>query len=244
MNPSLLTKSPKKLVNRTMKRSFFVFLASASLSLFSPVFVQATATSTPINKPAIPTSPGAMVANTSTTPWHPSNIDPIALQTYWLDRINALRLTKKLRPLLLDARFTQTANEWSVYMGTSGRITHARTNGFSMHQWIDAKKLPFTKRNSPGGWKTNYFSENISWGYTDNSLTGAKAALDDALRFMLAEANYNGPHYHTIYHPDWNSIGVGFYFKPVDKGRYQFFSTFHYGSLEPLLSTSTSTTSL
>ena len=223
-----------------MPRSFFGVIACLSLFLLVPVVTQAA------NINEIAPSTTTMIVNSTTTApivaSHPDKIDINALQTYWLDRINALRATKNLRLLTIDPRFTQTATEWATHMAAIGQATHVRPNGFSMHQWIDAKHLPFTKRYSSGGWKTNYFSENIAWGYTDNSLASAKAALDETLRFMLAEAKTNGPHYRTIYYPDWNTVGVGFYFKPVGKNRYQLFTAFHYGSLQPLTTTSTSST--
>ena len=161
----------------------------------------------------------------------PSNIDIEELRRYWLDQVNALRVKRNLRALISDDRFVDTATEWSTHMAKVGRATHVRKNGQSMHAWIATRGVTFTKRNSVDGWKRNYFSENIAWDYTQNSMTGAKKALDNALRFMLAEAKTNGPHYRTIYHPDWNAVGVGFFFKPIGKGKYQLFTTMHYGSV-------------
>ena len=162
----------------------------------------------------------------------PSHIDIQALNQYWLDRINTLRTQKGLRLLVQDERFVKTATEWSEHMKDLGKATHERSNVWSMHQWFDAKSLDFTDRNTVGGWKANYFSENIAWGYIDNSLASATSSLERTLQMMLRERASNGPHYRTIYHADWNVLGAAFAFKAVGKGRYQMFSTFHYGSLK------------
>ena len=61
---------------------------------------------------------------------------------------------------------------------------------------------------------------------------GVKRVLDNTLAFFLAEASYNGDHYRTIYHPDWNTVGPGFYFEHAGDGRYKVYCAFHYGSLE------------
>jgi uncharacterized protein YkwD/SH3-like domain-containing protein len=158
-----------------------------------------------------------------------ANLDEI--NAYWLTTINNLRAGKGLRQLALDQRWVNTATEWATYMGVNNAATHNRPDGKSMHQWIDAKGLPFTVRNSADGWKTNYFTENISWGYaSDASVSEVKQVLDDTLAFFLSEEASNGPHYRTIYHPDWNSVGLGLYFTPDGSG-YKVHVAMHYGSL-------------
>jgi uncharacterized protein YkwD len=158
-----------------------------------------------------------------------ANLDEI--NAYWLTTINNLRAGKGLRQLALDHRWVNTATEWATYMGVNNAATHNRPDGKSMHQWIDAKGLPFTVRNSADGWKTNYFTENISWGYaSDASVSEVKQVLDDTLAFFLSEEASNGPHYRTIYHPDWNSVGLGLYFTPDGSG-YKVHVAMHYGSL-------------
>jgi uncharacterized protein YkwD len=161
----------------------------------------------------------------------PDGVDLVQLNEYGLQKINALRADRNLRQLVLDQRWVTTAAEYAAYMGKTGATNHERADGSSMHQWVDAKGMPFTERYSAGGWKTNYFTENIAWGYTDGSTEGVERVLDNTLEFFLGEASYNGAHYRTIYHPDWNSIGLGFYFAPQGGGQYKVFVVMHYGSL-------------
>ena len=111
-------------------------------------------------------------------------------------------------------------------------MTHDRPDGKSMHQWIDTKGFDFTERYSIGGWNRNYFTENISWGYVNEGTTDAvEGVLDDTIAMYLAEESYNGAHYRTIYHEDWNSVGIGLYFEDMGSGKYKVYQAFHYGSL-------------
>lgn len=161
----------------------------------------------------------------------PSEVNLTALNEYWLAEVNALRAERGLRQLVLDQRWVDTATEWAVYMGETGVMSHDRPDGKTMHQWIDTKGLPFTVRYSADGWSTNYFTENIAWGYASSGTTEAvQAVLDDTMDFYLSEASYNGAHYRTIYHADWNSVGLGFYFTPSGNG-YKVSVAMHYGSL-------------
>lgn len=161
----------------------------------------------------------------------PANLDLAALNQYWLDRVNMLRREKGLRELVLDQRWVDTASEYAAYAGTHDVAAHERPDGKTMHQWIDTKNLPFTVRGSVGGWRGNYFTENQSGGSSDGSFESVKQTLDRAMNFFLAEAADNGPHYRTIYHEDWNSVGLGFYFEDMGNGRYRVTCIFHYGSL-------------
>lgn len=160
----------------------------------------------------------------------PAGIDVVALNTYWRDKVNALRAASGLRELVLDQRWIDTAAEYAAYMGDTGTMDHSRPDGKSMHRWIDAKGLAFTTRYGDGGWRTNYFSENLSRRTTDGTQAAVERALDQALQFFLAEGP-GGAHYDTIYHADWNSLGIGFHFKEVASGQYQTAMVFHYGSL-------------
>lgn len=184
----------------------------------------------PVSSPA----PAPIVTPVSSSPTStstvPSGIDVAALNTYWLGKVNALREEQGLRQLVTDARFVATAQEWSDLAAVRERITHDRDDGKSMHQWIDAKGLPFTVRHSEGGWKTNYFTENISYGTVSGTQASALKALDDTLEWYLDEGE-SGAHYRTLYHPDWNSVGVGVSFIPSPYGS-KMFQTFHYGSLK------------
>lgn len=162
----------------------------------------------------------------------PAGIDLDALNQYWLSKINELRAKQGLRLLVLDDRWRATATEWAEYMAKSGVTSHDRPDGKSMHQWIDAKGLDFTERYSEDGWKSNYFTENISWDYASGATNEQiKKAMDNTLAFYLSEASYNGSHYRTIYHEDWNSVGAGVALVPQGDG-YKVFMAFHYGSLE------------
>lgn len=154
------------------------------------------------------------------------------LNEYWLTKINNLRAKQGLRLLKTDQRFVNTAQEWADYMANTGSMSHTRSDGKSMHDWIDAKNLDFTDRYSESGWNTNYFTENIAWQIAPKTLDGAKYALDSALDMYLSESSYNGPHYRTIYHEDWNSVGVGMYFEDYSDDKYKVYMSMHYGSLK------------
>jgi len=159
-------------------------------------------------------------------------IDISEVNTLWLDEINALRANKGLRLLVVDDRWIETASEYAQYMGDNEVMDHSRADGKSMHEWIDTKGLDFTERYSDGGWNTNYFTENIAWGYmSELNLDELTDVMADTLDFYLAEEGYNGAHYRTIYHTDWNSVGTGVYILNSGSG-YKAYLVFHYGSLE------------
>ena len=164
----------------------------------------------------------------------PSSINLQEANFYWLSEINKLRSAANLRELKMDTRFVETATEWAGYMGADlGYTTHTRADGKSMHQWIDTKNLDWTERYSESnGWVNNYFTENIAWNYIEGTTEGLKKAIDYTIDWILAEASYNGDHYRTIYHSDWNTVGCGFYFKDLGNGSYHVFIAMHYGSLK------------
>lgn len=163
----------------------------------------------------------------------PTGIDLVEANEYWLKRINSLREAKGLRELVLDQRWVDTATEYAGYMYAAKAFAHERADGSTMHEWIGKKNLEFTDRFSvPDGWRSNYFTENISWGYANNSMEGMEAVLEEALGYYLSEASSNGPHYRTIYHEDWNTVGLGAYFEPLGGDNYKVYLTFHYGSLK------------
>lgn len=163
----------------------------------------------------------------------PSNLNLAEVEAYWLQKVNELRAAVGLRQLVSNKYLRATAQEWAVYMGRDlGYCTHDRPDGSSMHKWIDTKNIPWTVRYSSGGWNSNYFTENIAYGYTNGSLESTKKMLDGILDWMLSEASYNGPHYRTLYHPDWNSVGIGFYFQKVSDNNYKIFIVLHYGSVD------------
>lgn len=160
-----------------------------------------------------------------------SETKDVNLNEYWLGKINALRLQKNVRPLVVDTRLIKTASAWASEMQKRGEITHTRTDGKTMHQWIDAKNLAFTKRGAEHGWRTNYFVENISRFYAKPTDAGLKQALDKTLEAFLSEGP-GGDHYESIYHPDWNSVGLGYAFQPSEDKMVRVYFAFHYGSLE------------
>jgi len=201
----------------------------------------APVSTSPSTTPAAPTTPAFSATqsdfgNISLSKYQqgtiPTEIDVLELNRYWIGKINALRTEKGLRQLTLDQRWVDTATDYAGYMGQTGVTGHERADGSTMHQWIDKKGLPFTTRYSTDGWQTNYFTENISWNQIAATTADAKRALDDSLKFYLSEAATNGPHYRTIYHPDWNSEGAGFFFKDLGNGQVKFYQVFHYGSLQ------------
>lgn len=160
----------------------------------------------------------------------PVGVDLITLNNYWLTEINKLRAAAGLRQLVLDQRFVDTSTEWAGYMGENDLLTHTRPDGSTMHQWIGTKNLDWTTRYSSGGWTTNYFTENIAWNIADGNNASIEQAMDETIDWMLAEGA-SGAHYKTIYHVDWNTVGVGFYFRPYGDGQYKVYMAYHYGSL-------------
>jgi uncharacterized protein YkwD len=153
------------------------------------------------------------------------------INLYWQIKVNALRKAKGLRELAIQKTLIKTATEWADYLGQHNEVTHLRPDGKSPQQWIADKDIDFTKRNSLGGWKTNYFAENLGYRlFIKPTATGIKEALDGVLRMYLSEGP-TGAHYRSIYQPDWNSFGAGWYPVKNAKGTYTLNFVFHYGSL-------------
>jgi uncharacterized protein YkwD len=155
------------------------------------------------------------------------------LNRYWLERINQLRREKQLQALVTDQRLIATAGEWAAEMERRGEITHDRVDGKTMHQWIDTKQIDFTERNAENGWKRNYFVENIARFYAEPSMEGLKVALDKILVDFLDEGP-GGAHYESIYHLDWNSVGLGYVVHSAAGEPARIYFAFHYGSLKPV----------
>lgn len=151
------------------------------------------------------------------------------LNEYWLAKINALRTERGVRALRLDERLAVTAGEWATEMASRREITHRRMDGKTMHQWIDTKGLPFSERGSEDGWRTNYFVENIARFYAEPTSEDMKRALDEISGWFLAEGP-GGDHYESIFHPDWNRVGLGYAFDPAEEHSRAYF-VFHYGNL-------------
>lgn len=169
-----------------------------------------------------------MPAATST---YPKFVTEAEINQYWQKSINALRKAKGLRELMIDSRFIQTAEIWASYNGKINQATHTRPNGGTAQDWINDQELTFTKRNSDGGWKTNYFVENLGVRLNVKpTLAGVKTALDAVLNSFLSEGP-TGVHYRTVYHPDWNCFGAGWYPIKNSNGTYAIYFVFHYGSL-------------
>jgi len=155
-----------------------------------------------------------------------TSVDIVSLNEDWLETINDLRATKGLRQLVLDQRFVDSTALYGGIMADAGTISHTRPDGSSMHEWIQSLGYDFTEWGEEGGWETNYFSENLAWGPYGSTQSSFQEVLDVGLTMFLNEGP-GGDHYDTIYHPDWNSVGVGFaYFNGKTV------AIFHYGSLE------------
>ena len=159
----------------------------------------------------------------------PASIDTAELNIYWLSKVNALRKAQGLRELVVADKLVETAAAWADYMGAQKQLTHTRVDGSSMHDWAERQSILFAERYAPNGWQTNYFTENIGRHAVYATMQEAKAGLDAILQSFISENN--GPHYRTVYHPDWNSVGSGFYFDPAGNGTYQMYAAFHYASL-------------
>lgn len=162
----------------------------------------------------------------------PSGVDLLEVNEYWLQEINELRAAAGLRQLVLDQRFIDSATDWASYEGEEvGYSTHTRPDGSSMHDWIDGWDYEWTERYSEDGWNSNYFTENISWNYVDGTTASVQEMMDETIDWMLAEASYNGAHYRSIYHEDWNTVGTGLYFEDLGS-YYKLYLVIHYGSLK------------
>ncbi|MBP6944771.1 CAP domain-containing protein [Patescibacteria group bacterium] len=159
-----------------------------------------------------------------------SNSNEEAMNVYWLSRINELRQQKQLEPIAFDARLARTAMVWAVHMGTTRVLSHDRPNGEKVSEWIKAYNLPFKSRQ-PGGGYGNTFTENIGRAYADTSIKSLEKGLDQVLVSMVDEGP-EGDHYRTIFSPDWNRYGGGFYFDPIAKDRVRVYMAFHYASLQ------------
>lgn len=149
---------------------------------------------------------------------------------FWLEKINDLRLQKNLRKLKTDSHLRQSAETWAKEMKERGEVTHERLDGKTMHQWIAGRNIPFTE-HGPEGWKTNYFVENIARYFAEPSITGLNTALDKILGEFLSEGP-GGDHYESIFHPDWNAVGVGYAVEQTGSGVPRIYFVFHYGSLK------------
>jgi len=212
-------------------------LAKVPLKEFVPVSYNntSTTTSSPATNTTTTTTTSSNYSNITLSSYQkgsiPAGVDLIELNNYWLTEINKLRAATGLRQLILDQRFVDTATEWASYMGENDVMTHNRPDGSTMHQWIGTKNLDWTTRYSSGGWTTNYFTENIAWNIVDGTNESVKDAMDQTIDWMLAEGA-TGAHYKTIYHVDWNTVGVGFYFRDYGSGSYKLYMAYHYGSLE------------
>ncbi len=158
-----------------------------------------------------------------------STVNEEVMNMYWLSRVNELRQKNQLEPLTFDARLADTAKVWAVHMGTTQILSHDRPNGEKVSEWIKAYNLPFMTRG-PGGGYRNTFTENIGRAYADTSIKSLQKGLDQVLTSMVDEGP-EGDHYRTIFSPDWNRYGGGFYFDPIAKDRVRVYMTFHYASL-------------
>ncbi len=159
------------------------------------------------------------------------NVVTADINKYWLGRLNALRQEKDLRTLRIDESLQDTAAIWADYLAKINQITHDRPGGESMLAWADKQDLIFGNRGSAEGWKSNYFTENL--GLRLNvvpTLAGVQSAMDGVLDSFLREGP-SGVHYRSLFHPDWNSVGVAWHAKKNDDGKYRVYFVFHYANL-------------
>lgn len=153
------------------------------------------------------------------------------INRYWQETVNALRKAKGLRELAISPELTKTATIWANYLGKIDNATHDRPGGETAQQWINNQGIFFTKRNSPDGWKNNYFSENIGVKlFVKPTKEAVKTAMSAVLKSYLDEGP-TGVHYRTTYYPDWNSFGAGYHPIKNANGTYEIYFVFHYGSV-------------
>ena len=216
---------------------------SRSLVAITNTGTAGAATAAPASTPttstaSATTSSTKASAQTPTTPIvtasasvFPASVSESDISAYWQSEVNALRAQKGLRQLAVAPSLIGTAHTWATYLGVHGIITHTRPNGDTPEQWINTQGIAFTVQDSINGWVTNYFTENIAEKlHVQPNLAGVKLVLDQVAQMFLAEGP-SGLHYQSIYKPDWNSVGVGWYPISNGDGTYTAYFVFHYGSL-------------
>lgn len=155
------------------------------------------------------------------------------LNEYWVGLVNEMRRGRGLSELVIGEDWVRTASEWSVYMAKIDLATHSRPDGASMHKWLDSKNVSVGERGGDDGWSRNYFTENVAWNVINSdSVENIKEAMDETFYWMMDEESYDGVHYRTMIHTDWNSVGVGYVVNRFPNGRYQIYLAMHYGNLK------------
>ncbi len=209
-----------KALVRTMDAAVRAVTPAKALAAAEPATATPAATSASVSAPADDSA-------------FPNSMTEQDVSQYWQEKVNALRAAKGLSQLAVRPELVQTGHVWATYLGIYDVITHGRPDGSTAEQWAKKQGLPFAAQNAPGGWKTNYFTENIAKKLSVKpSEAGVKLALDQVIQ-MFVDEGPSGLHYRTIYQPDWNSVGVGWY--PIDNknGTYTIVFVMHYASLVP-----------
>jgi len=147
----------------------------------------------------------------------------------------ALHLVNKKReeaglPLLkLDKNLIALAEKYAKTMADTDTATH-----YVGGQTPRERAIGFGIELSDNFQKNN-FTENIAYGLY-SCLFGCKYTPESELRsrvdWFVSEKSYNGPHYRTIYHTDFNALGIGVVFVPESNMKGKFFISWEYAMLD------------
>lgn len=95
-------------MTKAMRVLFTGVAMTIAASLFAP------AASAQVSVPQVPSTPGVTAVTA----------DTVADEAAFVAHINALRATKGLRPLRVDARLTRLGRAWAAKMAADGDISH------------------------------------------------------------------------------------------------------------------------
>ncbi len=155
--------------------------------------------------------------------WEITNINEEKIRTYWLEKHNTERVTKKLDGYTYDLQLEETATTRAQYLAKLNYSTHKRSSSDWYYNYNTIKNrfweqwITFWKEIN---WNPN-FSENI-WrrimsckksDCTDETI----GSLNKVFDFFLSEKSRNGSHYKAVMSPQFKKMGVGIATNPTSK---------------------------
>jgi len=151
------------------------------------------------------------------------------LTAYALELVNNKREEASLPLFKIDKSLEGLAKEYANKMARANLATHS-VDGKGMKQ----RALDFGIKLSDN-FKLNNFTENIAWG-SYGCLKGCTynpySEMERRITEFVNEKKYNGPHYRTIYHPDFNAVGIGIAIVPTSETKGKFFVAWEYAKLD------------
>lgn len=159
------------------------------------------------------------------------NIDLAEVEETRLQRNNELRTSKELKPYVLDADLTATAQAWSEQAALQNSIDHKRKpsdwyyNYSGIEKWFADRGVKFRNVNRVT------FSESVGYGYykcdkedcTDDLIKAIKSTWS----FYMKEQPYFGVHYKALVHPVFTTMGLGV---AVNEETKRYYLTVHYAA--------------